>query len=558
MDVNTSAKSHKWLIAALVLCLLACALALRLWGIGFGLPYLYHFDEHFYVNTALKTGTGVLHYPPNTVPGLSNLLLLEYGVYYVWGKVSGVFAGGAEFEAAFRSDPTVFYLLGRITTALISTVGVFVAYVLASRTASRLTGLIAAAFLAVAFLDVRNAHYLIPDVILSFLALLSVTFACIGVQKGRASFVYWAALTGGWTLAMKWTGLAVVIPLGLAVFFVSRAGEQPSKKRLAKTALLAAIVFLVGFALAAPQVLMAPQLYAGEISNQQDAGSTGGFQLWQVDTVPGWIFYLKMLYYGLGLPMLVFAFVGLGLRLVRAIRHKDAFSAVLISFPVVYFAVMGATTHYFARYALPLVPFAAVFAAQGIVDISARVPQQSRRLGLGLAVLLVVAGLAQPLIASVRHNVLLTRTDTRTLAKEWIEQNIPAGAKIAVEWRTHGPPLATAERLVPYATREYAAEVFELAGLSEHPIEWYRDQGFEYLISTSFIADNPLVDSDKDRIRQAFYQELPQKLQLLQTFSPTPNGTDPSFIFDEIYGPFVSLWERERPGPVLKIYKQEQ
>ena len=26
------------------------------------------------------------------------------------------------------------------------------------------------------------------------------------------------------------------------------------------------------------------------------------------------------------------------------------------------------------------------------------------------------------------------------------------------------------------------------------------------------------------------------------------------FIFDEIYGPAVSLWQRERPGPVLKIY----
>jgi hypothetical protein len=188
----------------------------------------------------------------------------------------------------------------------------------------------------------------------------------------------------------------------------------------------------------------------------------------------------------------------------------------------------------------------------------ARVPQHYRRFSLGLAVVLVAAGLAQPLISSIRHNVLLTRTDTRTLAKEWIEKNIPAGAKIAVEWRTHGPPLATAERSVPYAAREFAAEIFELAGLSEHPVAWYGDQGFEYLVTTSFIADNPLVNPDKDRARQAFYQELPQKLQLIQTFSPATNGTNPSFIFDEIYGPFISLWERERPGPVLKVYKQLQ
>jgi hypothetical protein len=28
-----------------------------------------------------------------------------------------------------------------------------------------------------------------------------------------------------------------------------------------------------------------------------------------------------------------------------------------------------------------------------------------------------------------------------------------------------------------------------------------------------------------------------------------------TFIFDEIYGPAISLWQRERPGPTIKVYR---
>ena len=38
-------------------------------------------------------------------------------------------------------------------------------------------------------------------------------------------------------------------------------------------------------------------------------------------------------------------------------------------------------------------------------------------------------------------------------------------------------------------------------------------------------------------------------------FSPGEGNIEPPFIFDEIYGPWISLWHRERPGPVLKIYR---
>jgi hypothetical protein len=93
------------------------------------------------------------------------------------------------------------------------------------------------------------------------------------------------------------------------------------------------------------------------------------------------------------------------------------------------------------------------------------------------------------------------------------------------------------------------------SGLSDHPLEWYRQQGFDYLITSSFIYSIPLVFPKQDADRKAFYVSLQQQLPLVKEFSASLEGADPPFIFDEIYGPAISLWQRERPGPTIKIYQ---
>ncbi len=55
------------------------------------------------------------------------------------------------------------------------------------------------------------------------------------------------------------------------------------------------------------------------------------------------------------------------------------------------------------------------------------------------------------------------------------------------------------------------------------------------------------------RVYRRFWASLPGTVEPLETFRST--ATDISFILDEIYGPAVSLWQRERPGPTLAIYQ---
>ena len=163
-----------------------------------------------------------------------------------------------------------------------------------------------------------------------------------------------------------------------------------------------------------------------------------------------------------------------------------------------------------------------------------------------------LALIAQPLSQSLRLGYLWTQTDTRTQAQQWIEQHLPRDTRIAVDWRTHCPPLSCEDQ--PSVASEYDTLIVGDYGLSEHPLDWYRKRGFNYLIATSYIYRIPLADPEEDASRRDFYTSLDRELTLAQSFWPNASQTEPPFIWDEIYGPSIGLWQRERPGPVIKIY----
>jgi len=101
-------KSPKSLLIAVIML----AAILRLYGIRFGIPFTYHVDEPTYVSAALNVGAGRIGRQLNP-PVLSNLLFLEYGIYYVVERISENITSIAEFENLYRANPSIFFLLGR-------------------------------------------------------------------------------------------------------------------------------------------------------------------------------------------------------------------------------------------------------------------------------------------------------------------------------------------------------------------------------------------------------------------------------------------------------------
>ena len=533
------------------------ALGLRLWGIGFGLPYPYHADEPTYVSAALNLGAGIIGRQPNPT-GFSNILFGEFASYYLAGRLGGLFSSTAAFEQAYRSDPSTFLLLGRLTSAIFGSATVLALYWLGARLNRRAAGWLAALFLAVAFLHVRDSHYGVPDVATTFFVSLAVLFGVLASQKHGGKYLCAAAAATGYAIATKWSVWPVGIPLLIAFVYHFWWRARSTKVSLSGqllSMLAVVLCFAGGFAVGGFQLLLKPATYLEYALREARAGEAGGFGLWQIDTVPGWEFYLKTLSYGLDLVLLILGILGLARRAALAVVRRDAASAVLVSFPLVYFLVMGSTQHYFARYALPLIPFVALGAADALVAAHAWLAVRHRSLARVTTAVLTIAALALPLLRSIQHDVLLTQLDTRTIAKGWIEANIPAGAKLAADWPIHTPPLSTAEQPVPGSSAAYDLQYIGGSGLSDHDLDWYRRQGYDYLIASSFIYNIPLVFPQQDADRKAFYASLPQKLALVKKFSADPGGAEPPFLFDEIYGPAVSLWQRERPGPSIEIYQ---
>src|SRR5487761_2282623 len=147
---------RRWSWAALAL-VLGGGLALRLWGVGQGLPYAYNTDEgdHFLPRAVEMFAHGTLnpHYFANP-PGFTYVLHFLFAIYY---------GGAAAVIHAYAHHPGELYTLGRIAAALLGTIAVWLLYLVGARLLGRAAGLLAAAIEAVAFLPVFYAHLALND-----------------------------------------------------------------------------------------------------------------------------------------------------------------------------------------------------------------------------------------------------------------------------------------------------------------------------------------------------------------------------------------------------------
>ena len=182
--------------------ILLAALALRIWGIDFGLPNtLTRPDETTLVHRALAIGAGDLNPHFFRYPSLHfYVLALVYGLYYVAGLATGRFDGVEDFQYEFFTDPSNVFILGRLVSAAMGTASVLLVYYIARRWGGRGAGLLSALFLGVAFLHVRDSHFLTLDVPATFYLLVACEYAWRHLDQPRARTALLAGPTAPSTL----------------------------------------------------------------------------------------------------------------------------------------------------------------------------------------------------------------------------------------------------------------------------------------------------------------------------------------------------------------------
>src|SRR4051812_22723488 len=455
--------------------LLVAALALRLWGLGHGLPWAYNADEaaHF-VPRAIGHGwdPGYLANPP----AYTHLLHL-----------------------VFLVAPDGF-ATGRVVAAVLGAAGVGLLAYAGARLDRLATGLIAGAVLAVAFLPVFSAHLAVNDA--PALAAVCLVLAAAGRMRAGDGSALDHALAGAAV------GLAAATKYTAAVAVLAVIAASPAPRRL----LVAAGAALGAFVVAAPNALLDADRFTRAVTRV--SGYSGRHKL-GLPEGSGHAFYLEVLTWGVGWAPAIAALAG-ALVLLRRDRRL---AAILLVAPVAYLLFMGAHERHFARWALPAVPFVALLA--GVA--AARLP---RRLVPLAAVLLV----AQGLVTSVLSDVALSREDTRSEARRrMLAGRVPAGTRIVVE------PFAPSAWARPWRRRPLTtrAEGYQRT-LRPALLGAYRREGFCTVVTGSTQEGRALREPGRALRALAYYRALRRRSTVLLRVAPW-RGRPVRFDFDTSY-----------------------
>ncbi len=218
------------------------AAAVRLWGIGFGLPTAAaRPDETALAGPAVMMLSGQFH-PPNFIyPTLfMGALAVLYAAYGWMRQPFAHYATLAAFAASRHQSVAPFLYISRALSAVMGTLTVWWVFAIARRLFDETIGLVAALFLTLLFLHARDSHFGVTDVAMTSLIVLAVLLIMKWQETGEIWRAAVARLVGGLAMATKYNGLGVCVPFAVAVvqqLFESRRALGGALRKLAPAVL---------------------------------------------------------------------------------------------------------------------------------------------------------------------------------------------------------------------------------------------------------------------------------------------------------------------------------
>ena len=440
----------------LLAAILVGGLLLRVWNNGYGLPYVYNYDEetHFASKAVEMFGGGLdpgYYQNPAAFTYLIHAVLrLLYGS---WPGIGSILELPLEtVTTQFAFDPTPIWSVARALAAVLSIAGVAAVFWVGRRLWDTRVGLIAAATLSFAFLPVVYGRIAVTDAGTLLAVALSV-YAAVRVHEGgeRRHYLLAGAMTG-LAIGFKYTAGLLLLALLLAVALralalaagprtpralgarvraggvrgAARAAGALRRRPEAVSLVLGLVVAGAVFFVTNPFFFLNPVSALYQLKTQAEAA--GGAEKLGQTSQSGFVAYLVSLTWGLGFAALAAALAGA----VVLWRRDRARAAIMFVFPLALFVYMSLQSRYFARWILPLYPVLALLCGVALVQLASLLRARPRLQPAVLA-LLTLALLAQPLAADVRTAAVLGREDTRNAARQFLVESYPPGLRAAIE-----------------------------------------------------------------------------------------------------------------------------
>lgn len=547
-----------------ILLVLLLAAMIRLIGVDQGLPYLYIPDEAHFTDPAFRIITeGELNPYWFGHPGsfviyfLAVYWLALIGVYQIYSLFTGQAHTFAEVKATIvnipQSDPTMFYLSGRILMIVFAVLTVYAVYKLGKKYLNGTIGLLAAFLLAVTPIHIEYSRHIRTDIAATMLIMFSLIFLLNFIDNNRKKkWLILSSLFAGFSIASKYPSAIVVFPILLYCFVCDIKAYKfstglaiQSKRNNAKntrpfanslflhdlldfikirTCLSRAILFIfVGFFISAPFVILDFSTARKDLSIEFERDYIFA------QGVPGFHNYnlylndiLNVQMFG---PVSTF-FIVLGLVWVMARKHKERKFWVLFLFPVLYFLVIGLLRFWWARWMIPVLPFVALLFSIGIFALYKGIThnkflERAKPVLILLFAVLLVKLSYPTIVGDFTDANILTRVDRRTIAKEWIEKNLPAGSIILYE--AEGPPLDIRPK------KPFILVNRGFKKIVSRPIRVYERKGVNYIVINSFHKRHVLRKQNMYPTEASRYDYIKENMRLIKVFDQEGH---PGLVFE--------------------------
>jgi 4-amino-4-deoxy-L-arabinose transferase-like glycosyltransferase len=485
------------------------AFSLRLWNIGFGLPYIYHPDEPRCIDSAqflFKTG----NLNPRALPNTSStscvyvLNAAAYVPYYLAGKMLGVFHHRKDVPAlemlvmgTGRTSMPSTVLLGRTLTVLFG-VGNVVLVFLIGRVllGSPGAGLLAALMLAVSPTNVTHSRYITPDTFLVFFV-LAAFWGAAHISRGGKLIHY--ALSGaaiGCAVSTKVNGVLVALPCLIAHFY-NKGWRQGLRRPHLYVAIAAGAVGCLAttpFLLVNPGDVVRDILFEGRHYSSGHAGMEGDSFAW----------YVKYLWQVEGIAAVLMI-----AEVLRALYLRSKPTLFLAVYPVIWFLFIISFIVRNDRTLMPMTPFVFLLASSLLTAVG-RWLGRSRWNSWAIPAMAICVSLvlARPLMRTVKDAkdaAALGVVDARETSRVWIEKNLPAKSRIAIESYS---PFVDPTRF----------EIYAVGKIIDFPPETYMKDGFDYLVFSSRMYRRFLSDPKRYALEASRYDLFFKIFPLVKRF----------------------------------------
>ena len=437
----------QWPARIALLLILALALFLRLYGLEWDRGFLFHPDER---QLLVVTDSLSFPWPPDWPLLLSpqspwNPKFFAYGslpIYLL--RVCASLAG--LYHPDLASIQSI-HLVGRALSAFFDVGTVLLIYHLGRKLHNRLTGLLAAALVALTVLHIQLAHFFTVDSLLAFFVVLTVLLAVDLARKPSFGRGLRVGIAWGMALATKVSAAPLLAVVTLAWLFGTLA-HGPGRPRLLAWGkaliggMLTGLVALATFLFYEPYALIDVAAFLLDVVHEgymargaADIPYTRQF----IGTLPYIYPVRQAIIWSMGIPLGLAGFSAAVGALIQGLitlgrgRWQRAGELWMpLGWVLPYFGLVGSFHAKFLRYMLPIIPFLCLWAAWALVAlISAQGVLRRVWRALG-AVGLVVVLLGTGAYALAYLNVY-RQTHPWIQATAWLCKHLPAHSRLLIE-----------------------------------------------------------------------------------------------------------------------------